>query len=189
MIQPTGRIISEELFDTMRKSFPNKVFSPPPARLPPSAGPGQALSPSFCLQMASRLWSPQQKRRLFAFSSAEPSTARAQRAQGCHPVPREQAAGRDRSHRYPSDAKTPGQAQLQCCNCRTADFRSRRCPQCTHQAYGGSPKAKPKANIYKAQSSGDTCTHSQGGFAPRHPFLHNLVNTTQHGEIFTVRTV
>lgn len=34
MIQPTGRIISEELLDTMRKTFPNKVFSAPPASLP-----------------------------------------------------------------------------------------------------------------------------------------------------------
>lgn len=34
MIQPTGRIISEELLDTMRKTFPNKAFSPPPASLP-----------------------------------------------------------------------------------------------------------------------------------------------------------
>lgn len=34
MIQPTGRIISEELLDTMRKTFPNKAFSAPPASLP-----------------------------------------------------------------------------------------------------------------------------------------------------------
>lgn len=33
MIQPTGRIISEELLDTMRKTFPNKAFSAPPASL------------------------------------------------------------------------------------------------------------------------------------------------------------
>lgn len=40
----------------MRKTFPNKVFSTPPA----SAGPSRALSSSFCLQIASRLPLPQQ---------------------------------------------------------------------------------------------------------------------------------
>lgn len=43
MIQPTGRIISEELLDTMRKTFPNKAFSAPPASLPQPASNLEAL--------------------------------------------------------------------------------------------------------------------------------------------------
>lgn len=92
--------------------------------LPPSAGLGQALSSSFCLQITSRLWSPQQRFVFLPPPFPRRASLSARQAHGRHPVPREEAGGQHRSHQHLSDAETPSKAQLQRCNWRTANFSS-----------------------------------------------------------------
>lgn len=94
MIQPTGRIISEELLDTMRKTFPNKAFSAPPASLP---------QPGSCSGVTSGLRSPQQQS-VFLFSPSQGERSWAQRAQDPILAPRSNTEAAN---------KAPGHVQLQ----------------------------------------------------------------------------
>lgn len=95
MIQPTGRIISEELLDTMRKTFPNKAFSAPPASLP---------QPQLLLASNLQALVTTTKAGGFVFSFPKVSIPGAQRAQDSILAPESNTEAAN---------KAPGHVQLQ----------------------------------------------------------------------------
>lgn len=115
MIQPTGRIISEELLDTMRKTFPNKAFSPPPASLPQPR-----------LLLGSNLQAPvTTKVRCFCFPLSQGEHSWGTAGSGFHPGPREQQR---------SCQQSPQPCPVTASNLRAANFRSWIHPKYTSQA-------------------------------------------------------
>lgn len=163
----------------MRKTFPNKVFSTPPAS---SAGPRRALSSSFCLQITSRPRLPQQRFVFFPLLLFRGDTAQ----RGAHPpdLPQSTALGSAAAAHplHSSDAKTQKSSGWRAVSAGprpSVPKHPEQDPQSTP-----TPQQRTRHGVW-----GLNCTWSPRGVPPRHQFLQNLVNTAQHGEIFTLRTV